>query len=130
MCNGCFDGLHPGHMFFLGFCRGQGDRLVVGINSDEYIRSKKGREPVPYAERAAALRAIGCIEAVVIFEECNPSVFIRSVHPDVHCIGEEYRDTAAELETCRELGIDVVYVPRVGKWSTTGLRGGHGKERP
>lgn len=121
--NGCFDGLHFGHIFYLGFCRGQGDRLVVGINCDEYIRRKKGREPIPYAERIAALRALGCIEAVVVFEEYNPSIFIRSVHPDVHCIGEEYRDVASELETCRELGVKVVYVPRVGSWSSTAIQG-------
>ena len=43
-CNGAFDGLHPGHLFYLGFCRGQGDELVVGINGDDYIRNKKQRE--------------------------------------------------------------------------------------
>lgn len=123
-CNGCFDGLHPGHLFFLGFCRGQGDRLVVGINSDDYIRRRKRREPVPVAERRKALMELGVVHSVVVFDEDEPSLLIASVHPDVVCIGEEYRNRAPELGMCQHLGAKVVWVPRVGKWSSTAERKG------
>ena len=121
-CNGCFDGLHPGHLFYLGFCRGQGDRLVVGVNSDDYIRSRKRDNPVPEEERRRALMDLGMVERVCVFSEDNPIEFIRMERPDVHCIGEEYRDVAVELAVCKELGTRVVYVPRVGKWSSTEMR--------
>ena len=122
-CNGCFDSLHPGHLFFLGFCRGQGDELYVGINSDDYIRNKKQREPVPEEKRRAALMELGFITGVTVFREPNPCQFIQSIKPQVHCTGEEYQNgTCAEAGICASLGIKLVYVPRVGDWSSTSLR--------
>ena len=122
-CNGCFDGLHPGHMFFLGFCRAQGDFLIVGINSDRYLREHKRQNFLPAEERKKALLELGFIEAVVIFDEEGPCRFISNVNPQVHCTGEEYRGRAVEEPLCREKGIRLVYVPRVGKWSSTALKG-------
>lgn len=121
-CNGCFDGLHPGHLFFLGFCRAQGSRLIVGINSDGYIAQNKRSHPIPSWERKMSLIALGVIERVEVFTENDPIEFIRRTEPEVHCIGEEYRGSAAELEICRMKGIKVVFVPRVGRWSSTLLR--------
>ena len=122
-CNGCFDGLHFGHLFFLGFCRGQGSRLIVGINTDEYIIGNKRPNPTPQLQRYEALTNLGFIEKVEIFSEFDPRSFILRNRPNVHCIGEEYKDTAVELQTCKDLGIKVVYVPRIGTWSTTSLKG-------
>jgi len=125
-CNGCFDGLHPGHLFILGFAKAQADELVVGINSDEYIRRVKGRKPIPAEERVSALMRLGCVSRVVVFNENDPREFIRSVHPYIHCIGVEYKGRAVEEPLCRELGIWLVLVPRVGNWSSTSLRNGSG----
>ena len=122
-CNGCFDGLHPGHLFYLGFCRAQGSRLVVGINTDDYIIRKKRPMPIPQDQRRADLMALGFIEDVDIFPEDSPVDFIFRRKPLIHCIGEEYRDIAVELPICCKLGIKVVYVPRIGKWSSTEIRG-------
>lgn len=122
-CNGCFDGLHCGHLFFLGFCRGQGSRLVVGINTDEYILRKKRPNPLSQEQRKRDLLNLGFIEQVEIFPENDPRAFILRHRPDIHCIGEEYKDTAVELQTCRENGIRVVFIPRIGTWSTTALKG-------
>ena len=119
--NGCFNGLHPGHLFYLGFARGQGDELVVGINSDDYIRNSKKYEPIPAIERAKALMDLGFIYRVVIFEEPDPRVFIRAVCPDVHCIAEEYGKNCIEFPVCQEIGIRIAFIPRVGKWSTRAI---------
>lgn len=120
--NGCFDGLHHGHMFYLGFCRARGDKLYIGINSDEYIRRKKRDVFVTAVERRQALIDLGFIEDVIIFNEDDPWEFIKKIHPDVHCIGQEYMGFAPEEEPCRKNNIKVVYVPRVGKWSTTSIK--------
>ena len=124
--NGCFCPLHCGHLFLLGFAWGQGEQLVVGINSDEYIRSVKKYEPIPEAERIAYLMRLGCVSRVVVFNENDPREFIRSVHPYIHCIGVEYKGRAVEEPLCQELGIRIAYVPRVGNWSSTSLRNGSG----
>lgn len=119
-CNGCFELLHPGHLFYLGYCTAQGDRLVIGLNSDAYIRRKKNRSPcVNEGQRREILLDLGIASSVIVFEENDPSEFLRIVRPDIHCIGEEYRGVAPELEVCQDIGIRVAYVPRIGSWSTT-----------
>ena len=55
--NGCFDLLHSGHVTLLEVAAGEGDLLIVGLNSDSSVRRLKGKgRPVqPEAERAEAL---------------------------------------------------------------------------
>jgi D-beta-D-heptose 7-phosphate kinase / D-beta-D-heptose 1-phosphate adenosyltransferase len=120
-CNGCFNGLHPGHLFFLGFARGQGTELVVGINSDRYIRAKKGYTPFSEQERREDLMMLGFIREVVVFDESDPCEFIRRVSPEVHCTGEEYKGACPESSICSALGTKLVFIPRIGKWSTRAL---------
>ena len=127
-CNGCFDVIHAGHLFFLGYAVAiaEGGELVVGINSDDYIRIKKGVEPVPSDQRAADLLSLDIVDRVVVFDEDDPREFIRNSKTDIHCIGEEYRDTAIELSVCEEIGCGIAYVPRIGDWSSVLSRHGHG----
>ena len=122
-CNGCFDGLHHGHLFFLGFCRGQGDSLVVGINSDRYMREVKHQEPMFNQDiRKKVLEDTGIPTRVVIFEEENPIAFIKGILPEIHCTGAEYAERCIEAEVCKGLGIELRFVPRIGKWSSTEMR--------
>jgi rfaE bifunctional protein nucleotidyltransferase chain/domain len=122
-CNGCFDGLHKGHLFFLGFCRAQGDLLIVGINSDNYMRKKKKKEPMfNQNERKRMLEETGIPSKVIIFEENDPIEFIKAIKPQVHCTGIEYIEKCSESKICQNLGISLVFVPRVGNWSSTEMR--------
>jgi len=123
-CNGCFDGIHPGHLFYLGYCYAQGDELVVGINCDDYIRRKKREQPFFTAEkRRETLLALGFIKDIIVFEESNPSEFIKKVQPQVHCTGKEYGYDCPEAPTCKEIGAKLVLVPRTNIWSTSVLDG-------
>ena len=58
--NGCFDILHPGHIYCLQQAKAMGDSLVVGLNSDDSVRRLKGEER-PYHDqyqRAMQLMAL------------------------------------------------------------------------
>jgi rfaE bifunctional protein nucleotidyltransferase chain/domain len=119
-CNGCFDGIHPGHLFFLGFCRGLGDELIVGINSDEYITNNKRKEPNYDEEsRINALLSLGFVKDVFVFKEKTPDDFIKKIKPNIHCTGEEYGYDCPESDVCREIGTKLVLVPRISGFSTT-----------
>src|SRR5437867_6873856 len=69
--NGCFDILHLGHVTYLEAARQQGDLLLVGINSDNSVRGLKGpSRPVNNEQdRAAIVAALGCVDAVCIFQD-------------------------------------------------------------
>ncbi|MDP7621909.1 MAG: adenylyltransferase/cytidyltransferase family protein, partial [SAR324 cluster bacterium] len=40
--NGCFDILHAGHIHLLKEAKNLGDRLLIGLNSDQSIQNLKG----------------------------------------------------------------------------------------
>ena len=123
-CNGCFDGLHPGHFFLIGFAysllEDKSDKLIVGINCDGYIKKNKRDQPFfNEQERIEIIESLGVVDEVHVFEGDLPLYFIRKIMPDIHCIGEEYRGKCIDEALCLELGIKVKYIPRVGGWSTS-----------
>lgn len=121
--NGVFDLLHPGHVELLAAARALGDRLVVAINSDDSVRALKGAgRPIRTAEsRAAVLRAMRVVDAVVIFDQPTPISLIRALRPDVLVKGAEYdADTIVGAEEVHGWGGRVVTVPMVPGESTTG----------
>src|SRR5436190_11384321 len=79
--NGVFDLLHPGHVRYLQAARAEGDLLVVAVNSDRSVRGNKGdgRPLTPERERAEILSALGCVDAVAIFDAPTPADIIRAV---------------------------------------------------
>ncbi|HLA90716.1 MAG TPA: D-glycero-beta-D-manno-heptose 1-phosphate adenylyltransferase [Gemmatimonadaceae bacterium] len=130
--NGVFDLLHPGHIDLLCGARAEGDRLVVGLNSDASARrlGKGPDRPVrPEGERAYVLAAIEAVDAVVVFDEDTPLALVRHLEPDVIVKGGDYAPSsvvgAAEV-TAR--GGRVVIVPLTPGQSTSAilerLRGG------
>lgn len=90
--NGCFDLLHPGHVKLLEAARALGDRLVVGINSDESVRILKGpgRPVIPELERAEILANLECVDAVTVFDELTPQKTIAALLPDVLVKGGDW----------------------------------------
>lgn len=90
--NGCFDLLHPGHISYLEKARSMGDRLIVGLNSDESVKRLKGSSrPVNnQSDRARLLAALHCIDTVVVFEEDTPARLIEQVKPDILVKGGDY----------------------------------------
>ena len=90
--NGVFDLLHRGHVEYLEDAAALGDRLLVGVNSDESVRRLKGpqRPLVPAAERVELLEALACVDLAVIFEDDTPEWLIREVAPDVLTKGGDW----------------------------------------
>ena len=94
--NGVFDLLHPGHVRYLAEARAMGDVLIVGMNSDQSVRSNKGpgRPLNPESERAEVLLALASVDAVVVFGEPTPFEVITRIQPDVLVKGEDWGSDA------------------------------------
>jgi len=113
LANGCFDLLHVGHVRYLRAARELGDRLIVGVNSDDSVRALKGdgRPLMPAEERAEILAALTDVDAVVIFPERDMRPLIREVRPDIHAKGTDYTpDTVPERDAVAEVGGRVAIV--------------------
>lgn len=70
---GGFDPIHSGHIAYLNEARKLGDLLVVGANSDAWLRRKKGREFMPWEERASVLSSISGVDRVINFNDDDGS---------------------------------------------------------
>jgi len=122
--NGCFDMLHPGHIWQLVEARRSGDYLVVGLNSDSSVRriKGKGRPLVPEIERGLMLAALRPVDLVLIFEQDTPLELIEAVRPKVLVKGSDYEeDEIIGAPFVRSLGGEIVRVPLLEGFSTTGF---------
>src|SRR5262245_2024917 len=105
--NGCFDGLHVGHVRYLDGARREANRLIVAVNDDESVRALKGegRPIVPATARAELIAALRAVDYVVLFGDPNVERLLRLIRPDVHCKGTDYSvETVPEREVVREYG--------------------------
>ena len=91
--NGCFDILHLGHIDYLSKAAEFGDVLIVGLNSDDSVRTIKGiNRPInDENSRATILSSLGFISAVILFDEDTPYNLIKFVQPDVLIKGSDYK---------------------------------------
>ncbi len=90
--NGCFDILHIGHIDYLEKARNEGDRLIIGLNTDESVRTIKGpKRPInDQFSRARLLAALSFVDLVIPFNESTPLDLIKAVRPDILVKGNDY----------------------------------------
>ncbi len=120
--NGCFDLLHLGHLQYLAAAKDLGERLVVGLNSDESVRRLKGpARPIhDEATRAAQLAALFFVDAVVVFEEDDPLELVKSIEPDILVKGGDWPvEQIVGAGFVLEKGGQVLSLPFLAGQSTT-----------
>jgi rfaE bifunctional protein nucleotidyltransferase chain/domain len=121
---GCFDLLHAGHVSVLQAARALGDCLVVCLNSDASVHAQKGdgRPFVPADDRAAVLLALGCVDAVVLFDEDTPLPLLDRLRPDVFAKGADYAVAdLPEAGLLAQWGGQAVVLPYLSGRSTSRL---------
>jgi rfaE bifunctional protein nucleotidyltransferase chain/domain len=113
LANGCFDILHVGHVRYLEGAKALGDLLVVAINSDEQVRTLKGkgRPLIPEHERAEIIASLRVVDFVTIFPEADVGALLRALRPDIHAKGTDYTvDSVPERDVVRSYGGRVMIV--------------------
>lgn len=123
--NGVFDLLHVGHLDCIGYAARFGEILVVGINSDDWVRRNKGpRRPIiPQLDRQRMVGALTLVTHTFIFGEQTPSEFLEKLRPEVHVKGPGWGGAEAlpETQVVRKYGGCVLIVPQTLGVSTTAI---------
>jgi glycerol-3-phosphate cytidylyltransferase len=120
--NGCFDILHVGHVRILQEAKALGDCLVIGLNSDDSVKRLKGESrPInSQDDRAEVLLALGCVDAVYIFDEDTPVDFLKAAKPNIHVKGADYKkEDLAETPVVESFGGRIELLALVPNKSTT-----------
>lgn len=99
MVFGTFDGVHPGHEYFLAEARKLGDKLVVCIARDAVVLQLKGHLPErPEIERREALAEDSNVSEVVYGDRDLSSYrVLEEVKPDVIALGYDQTDLKLDL---------------------------------
>ena len=70
---GGFDPIHSGHIAYFEDAKKLGDKLVVGLNSDEWLINKKGRPFMPLSERIEIVKNLRVVDKVITFNDQDNS---------------------------------------------------------
>lgn len=92
--NGCFDILHAGHVHYLEEARCLGNKLVIGLNTDQSIQrlDKSPARPIQSQDsRAMVLAALDSVSLVVLFDEDTPKELIETLNPNILVKGADYQ---------------------------------------
>jgi glycerol-3-phosphate cytidylyltransferase len=127
---GTFDLFHAGHVNFLRQCYNIGDKVIVSLNTDEFIIEYKGKGPIySYAERQELLCSCKYVDEVVPnIGGADSTIAIGLVRPDFIVIGSDWanKDYYAQMGFTQEwldsMNIGLIYVPYTEGVSTSILK--------
>lgn len=123
---GVFDMFHIGHLNILRNAKEQCEYLIVGVSTDEVVKSYKHKTPIiKFEERIAIVESIKYVDKVVAQTNMNKLEFIKQNGVDVVFVGSDWKGTQTWIkfeEEFSEYSCDVVYLSHTEGISSTILR--------
>jgi cytidyltransferase-like protein len=111
LVTGGFDPLHSGHISYFESAKKLGDKLIVGVNSDAWLKRKKGRSFMPITERTTIIQNLKMVDGVILFNDDDGTATeaiknVQKLFPDDHIIFANGGDRTAK--NIPEMAIDNV----------------------
>lgn len=116
--SGGYDPIHIGHIRCFKKAKKLGDKLIVILNTDKFLKKKKGYIFMPYYERKEIIESIKYVDKVVRCIDKDQSVCktLESLNPDIFAKGGDRNlGNIPEKEVCERLGIKMVFTVGGGK---------------
>lgn len=121
--SGGFDPIHVGHLRMFKKARALGDKLVVILNNDNWLQTKKGSAFMPEKERAEIIGAFPFVDRVYITKhkkndpDRSVSKALKTLKPAIFANGGDRKNTGdiPEAVVCSENGIRMVFNVGGGK---------------
>ncbi|MBU0547052.1 MAG: adenylyltransferase/cytidyltransferase family protein [Patescibacteria group bacterium] len=114
--SGGFDPIHIGHARMFNEAKALGDRLVVILNNDNWLRKKKGYVFMTENERKEVIEAFRSVDEVYITKHLENTTdmsvcdALRTVRPDIFANGgDQKQDNIPEVSVCNEIGTKMMF---------------------
>jgi len=120
--SGGMDPLHIGHVRLFQAAKRLGDKLVVILNNDNWLRAKKGYVFMPQNERREILASLACVDEIIFTshprnpKDMSVSKELLKIKPDIFARGGDRNIKnlpGQEIKTCQAIGCKIVF--NVGK---------------
>ena len=132
---GVYDLFHIGHLNILRKAKEQCEYLIVGVSTDECVKTYKNKTPViPFAQRAEIVSAIKYVDKVVPQETMDKMQAWKELKFEVLFHGSDWKNSDMYnkvVKDLQEVGVEVVFLPYTQGVSTTILteKTGMGNEK-
>lgn len=114
---------HIGHLNILKRAKEQCEYLIVGVSTDELVKSYKGKTPIiPYKERFAIVDSIKYVDLVVPQTTMDKMEAWNELHFDVMFHGSDWKGSDMYnrlIEKFHDVGTEVVFLPHTSGVSST-----------
>ena len=117
--SGGFDPIHAGHIEYMMSAKGLGDKLIVALNSDEWLINKKNFYFLSFEERKLILENLTFVDSVINFEDdingsaVNALIKIKNLYPNDNIIfangGDRNDKSTPESIFCLENNIELLW---------------------
>lgn len=121
LISGYFDILHPGHVEALNKCKAIGNRLVVGVHSDELARNKSVERPIMgEKDRVYMVSQLGCVDFAFVqrkFLYEDSGELLQKIKPRCVIFSTDDKTNSAKTEQIDFIKnnfkeIEVKFIPR------------------
>jgi cytidyltransferase-like protein len=115
LVTGGFDPIHSGHISYINAAKNLGDILVVGVNSDDWLRRKKGQEFMPSSERIDIIQNLKAVNHCILFDDTQNHAIeairnVKLMYPNDHIIFANGGDRTSEnIPEMIEPGVEFVF---------------------
>jgi len=120
--SGGFDPVHVGHIRLFKKAKALGDKLVVIVNNDNWLKYKKGFVFMPEKERKEVIESVRYVDKVVLTghkpKTKDPSVCneLKKIKPDIFANGgDRKKGNVPEYELEKELDMKLIFGVGGGK---------------
>lgn len=124
LVTGCFDLLHYGHFKFLEFAASKANILVVGLESDEFLKKNKGSSRPLFSQKIRKYclsQVISVNKIIPIPNHANYLNFLKRMNPDFLIISSNDSFYKEKQKICQQLNIKLIVFPRLKKYSSSNI---------
>lgn len=115
------DILHKGHIEYLRNAKALGDKLIVGVLTDEAVMEKKPRPSMNFDERFDLIRSLKYVDMVVAQYDYSPLTNVKSIKPDILVETTDHKQQPAN-KFMRNIGGRIVTMPYYPNQSSTKIK--------
>ena len=117
----CGDILHSGHLLALRNAKALGDKLMVGVLTDEAVMEHKPRPTIGFAERLNLVGALSFVDCVVAQDTYSPLDNVKIIRPDILMESNTHEDQPANVFV-EGYGGRVICTPYYPEQSSTAIK--------
>lgn len=117
--SGTFDMFHYNHLRMINYARALADILIVGVSTDELVKSYKDAPIIPFEQRMQIIEALKTPDLVIPQHTLDHTETVKKLNIDAFVVGDDWY---GKYDYLRKLGVQVFYFPYGVGVSSTNIR--------